>query len=66
MMNVKRNRNMKVYEMSGHNYKPTPTIVLKGQWLSQFGFNAGDNIDVRCEDGKLTVTKVTGSDSEEK
>ena len=55
-MSIKHNRNMKVYEMSGYNYKPTPTIVLKGQWLSQFGFNAGDNIDVRCEDGKLTVT----------
>lgn len=65
-MRIKHNRNMKVYEMSGYNYKPTPTIVLKGQWLSQFGFNAGDNIDVRCEDGKLTVTKVTGSDSKEK
>ncbi len=65
-MSIKHNRNMKVYEMSGYNYKPTPTIVLKGQWLSQFGFNAGDNIDVRCEDGKLTVTKVTGSDSKEK
>jgi toxic protein SymE len=56
---------MKVYEMSGFQYKPTPTIVLKGQWLSQFGFKAGDNIDVRCEEGKLTVTKVADSESEE-
>ena len=65
-MNIKCNRNMKVYEMSGYNYKPTPTIVLKGQWLSQFGFSAGDNINVQCEDGRLTVTKVTGDDNKEK
>ena len=65
-MNIKCNRNMKVYEMSGYNYKPTPAIVLKGQWLSQFGFSAGDNINVQCEDGRLTVTRVTGDDNKEK
>lgn len=58
-MDAKRNRRMKVYEMSGYQYKLTPTIILKGQWLGQFRFNAGDNIDIHCEDEKLTVTKVT-------
>ena len=58
-MNVKQNRSMKVYETSGYHYKPTPTIMLKGQWLSQFGFAAGDNIHIHCEDGKLTITRIT-------
>lgn len=26
-------RSMKVHEQSGYNYKATPTIILKGQWL---------------------------------
>lgn len=31
-------RNMKVYGQSGYNYKTTPTIMLKGQWLKEMGF----------------------------
>ncbi|MCH4153899.1 MAG: type I toxin-antitoxin system SymE family toxin [Saccharofermentans sp.] len=58
-MKVKANRALKVYESSGYHYKPTPTIILKGQWLEQFGFAAGDNVDIHCEDGKLVVTKAT-------
>ena len=34
-------RKFKVYEQSGHNYKPTPTITLKGLWLEELGFGAG-------------------------
>ena len=26
-------RHLKVYETSGYKYKPTPTIMLKGEWL---------------------------------
>ena len=56
-MTVKTNRPLKVYETSGYRYKPTPTIIMKGQWLEQFGFVAGEKIEVQCEDGKLTITK---------
>ena len=31
-------RSMKVHEQSGYNYKATPTIILKGQWLKEMGF----------------------------
>lgn len=34
-MAYKEYREMKVYEQSGYNYKPTPTIVLKGKWLEE-------------------------------
>ena len=30
---VKARRSVKVYEQSGYQYKATPTIMLKGQWL---------------------------------
>ena len=33
-------RKIKVYEQSGRNYKPTPTIMLKGLWLEELGFGA--------------------------
>lgn len=55
-MAFKKIRNMKVYEQSGYQYKATPTIMLKGQWLKEAGFNIGDSITVTCEDGKLIIT----------
>ena len=55
-MVFKKSRNMKVYEQSGYNYKSTPTIMLKGQWLKEAGFDCGTSITVTCEDGKLIIT----------
>ena len=52
---MKAERNLTVYEMSGYQYKPTPTIMLKGQWLADLGFEAGSRIKVRCENGRLTI-----------
>ncbi len=49
-------RSMKVHEQSGYNYKATPTIILKGQWLKEMGFEIGDYITVSCENGKLIIT----------
>ena len=49
-------RSMKVHEQSGYNYKATPTIILKGQWLKKMGFEIGDYITVSCEDGRLIIT----------
>ncbi len=51
-------RNLKIYEMSGYQYKPTPTIMLKGQWLSELGFEAGNRIKVSCEEGRITIRPV--------
>ena len=51
-------RSMKVHEQSGYNYKATPTIILKGQWLKEMGFEIGDYITVSCEDGKLIITRM--------
>lgn len=55
-MAFKRLRSMKVYNQSGYNYKSTPAIMLKGQWLKDLGFEAGQYISVACENGQLIIT----------
>ena len=57
-------RRLKVHESSGYKYKPTPSILLKGDWLRQVGFNSGDQISVKCENGKLTITTVLDATKE--
>ena len=58
-MKAKKTRNMKVYEQSGYHYKSTPTIMLKGQWLKELGFDYGTLISVACENGRLVITPRT-------
>ena len=55
-MAFKKFRKMKVYEASGYNYKRTPSIILKGDWLKETGFDGGGLIQVECENGKLIIT----------
>lgn len=53
-------RKLKVYEGSGYKYKSTPTIILKGEWLRKYGFDIGEDIEVRCEHpGELIIHKAT-------
>ena len=54
-MTMKKFRNMKVYEQSGYQYKSTPAIMLKGQWLREAGFDCGTSITVTCEEGRLVI-----------
>ena len=56
-MAFKKNRNMKVHGTSGYRYKATPTIMLKGEWLKELGFEIGDYVSVSCENGKLVITQ---------
>ena len=53
----KKERKMKVYAQSGYQYKETATIILKGDWLSDLGFEPGTPIRVECEGGRLVITK---------
>ena len=52
----KLTRQLKVYETRGYKYKPTPTIMLKGQWLEDLGFEINKSVMVKCEGGRLVVT----------
>ena len=56
MRRFKEYRNMKVTEMSGYRYKPTPAIRLSGQWLKEIGFDIGVPVRVKCENGRLIIT----------
>lgn len=51
-----KNRSIKAVSQSGYNYKATPTITLKGQWLKELGFDIGNYVSVSCENGKLIIT----------
>ncbi len=48
-------RKLKVYDTNGKNYASTPTIILKGKWLKQYGFDMNTPIMVSCENGRLTI-----------
>lgn len=48
-------RTLKVNETSGYKYKPTPTIILKGQWLESFGFSIDTKVSVKCSNGQLVI-----------
>ena len=54
-----KNRSIKVISQSGYKYRETPTIMLKGMWLKEAGFDVGDYISVTCEDGKLVIAQDT-------
>jgi antitoxin component of MazEF toxin-antitoxin module len=56
---TKKNRSIKVYGQSGYKYQNTPTIMLKGMWLKELGFEIGDYISISCENGKLVITPDT-------
>ena len=51
-----KKRSIKDYGQSGYKYQETPTIMLKGMWLKELGFDIGDYISVTCEDGRLVIT----------
>ena len=55
----KNMRTVKIYGMSGYKYQATPTIMLKGKWLEELGFEIGDYIIVSCEDGRIIITPDT-------
>ena len=51
-----KKRSIKVISQSGYKYRETPTIMLKGQWLKELGFDIGDYVFISCENGKLVIT----------
>lgn len=60
-MASKKERELKVCALSGHNYKPVPSIRLMGQWLEAAGFHIGDLVvgeDVRI---LLQVSNVSAN-----
>lgn len=54
----KDKRKLKVCEQSGYRYKPTPTLMLKGAWLEEWGFTSNMSVSVQCEEGRLIITPM--------
>lgn len=57
-MAYKTYRELKVYESSGKNYKPTPQIRLRGDWLKDFDFDIETHINVECRGEAILITKA--------
>ena len=69
-MAAKKHRNLKVYynrsivsrdwRTWGHSTreKTVPSIVLKGEWLRNLGFEIGERVDVECSEDKIIISKV--------
>lgn len=58
-------RKIKIYNqsMGGGNYTSVTTILLKGKWLEEVGFQMGEYVAVEVEDDKITLTKTTPPES---
>lgn len=53
-----KERNLKVYNQSRNGYSNIPTILLKGHWLKEFGFNMGDQVILICNEDEIIIRKV--------
>lgn len=54
-MRDKKKHYLKVYGQSGYKYKETPTIILKGQWLKEAGFEIGNRVTLECDKGIIVI-----------
>ncbi|QRR03551.1 SymE family type I addiction module toxin [Dyadobacter sandarakinus] len=58
-MSKYKKRQLKIYskfkQNSGWNSKLVPEIRLCGKWLEEMGFDYGDRITVRLEEGRLII-----------
>ena len=53
-----KERNLKLYKQSRNGYSNIPTILLKGHWLKEFGFNMGDQVILICNNDEIIIRKV--------
>jgi len=43
---------------SGYRYQETPTITLKGKYLSNYGFTVDTHVSVQLAQDKIIIIKV--------
>ena len=46
-------------EATDYSRQSAPMLQIRGLWLQDLGFVAGDSVLIHCEEGKLIVTKET-------
>lgn len=47
------------YIRDARKFKASPSIILKGHWMAEFGFDTGQKIEVIPEAGQL-ITRLAG------
>ena len=52
-------RELTVSEATNYGRRTAPMLRIQGLWLQELGFNVGDPVLVKCEDGKLIITPNT-------
>lgn len=53
----KEYRELTVSEATNYGRKTAPMLRIQGLWFQELGFNIGDSVLVKCEDGKLIIVK---------
>lgn len=61
--NKRKPYKLHVIAQSGYDYKDVPAIILKGKWLSDYGFTAGKEISFTCQQGKLIISGASYNNS---
>lgn len=52
-------RELTVSEATNYGRRTASMLRIQGLWLQELGFNVGDPVLVKCEDGKLIITPDT-------
>ena len=55
----KEYRELTVSEATNYGSKTAPMLRIQGLWFQELGFNIGDPVLVKCEDGKLIIMRDT-------
>ena len=51
-------RKIKVNAQSGYHYKNTPTLTLKGNYLSEFGFGIDTKVSVELSQDEIIIKQL--------
>ena len=51
----KEYRKLTVSEATNYGMKRAPMLRIQGLWFQEMGFNVGDPVLVKCEEGKLII-----------
>ena len=58
-LSMSRVRTLKIYTRHRHrtwDYTTVPEIRLEGRWLEKLGFKEGDQVQVKKQQNKITIT----------
>lgn len=51
-------RKIKVHASSAYKFKQVPTLMLKGDYLKNFGFNIDTKVSVKLEPERIIITPI--------